>query len=75
MTKLLDSAIAAIKSLPDDRQDLAADVLLAIAEQATPRVRLGKDQIAEVELARAEAREGKFASDENVDALWKRFGA
>jgi hypothetical protein len=56
------------------RQDLAGEVLLAIAEQASPRVRLSPAQIGEVELARAEARDDKFASDESMDALWKRFG-
>jgi hypothetical protein len=38
-----------------------------------PLTRLTDDQLAQVEAARREAREGKFASDEQMAALWRKF--
>ncbi len=73
MTKLLREAISKVEKLPEAEQDRAAELLLGLAE--TPvRYRLTGEQLAEVEHARKEAREGKFASDEEMAALWRRFG-
>ena len=72
MTKLLEKAISRIRELPEDRQDELAEMLLGCADQ--PRVTLTPEQIAEVELAIQEADEGKFATDEEMAALWKRAG-
>ena len=74
MSNILDRAIEAIRAQPEDRQDLAGEVLFAIASQSTPNVRLSAEQVAEVKLARVEAREGKFATDESMRDLWKKFG-
>jgi predicted transcriptional regulator len=72
MTKLLEKAISRIRELPEDRQDELAEMLLDCADQ--PKVILTPEQIAEVELAIQEADEGKFATDEEMAALWKRAG-
>ena len=72
MTKLLEKAISRIRELPEDRQDELAEMLLDCADQ--PRVILTPEQIAEVELAIQEADEGKFATEEEMAALWKRAG-
>lgn len=73
MTKLLREAISKVEKLPEAEQDRAAELLLGLAEPGT-RYRLSDEQAAEVELARKEAREGKFASDEDMAELWRRFG-
>jgi len=72
MTKLLEKAISRIRELPEDRQDELAEMLLDCADQ--PKVILTPEQIAEVELAIQEADAGKFATDEEMAALWKRAG-
>jgi predicted transcriptional regulator len=74
MTKLLDQGIEAVRALPKDRQDVAGELLLAIAGQDEPSHRLTAEQIEEVKLAIAEADRGEFATDEEMAALWKRCG-
>ena len=71
MTKKLDDAITRVRELPEDDQDMAADVLLAMLSQPLPlddeartAIREGLDQ----------ARRGEFVPDEEIQALWKRHG-
>jgi hypothetical protein len=72
MTKLLDQAVAEVRKLSDSEQDRVAFVLLSLIDFDT--VELTPAQKAEVELARREAREGLFASDQEMNDLWRRFG-
>jgi hypothetical protein len=74
MTKLLEEAIATVRELPDSAQDIAARFLLAFANPDAGLLELGDDQVAEVELAKREAREGKMATDAEMDEVWRRFG-
>jgi len=71
MTKKLDDAITRVRELPEDDQDMAADVLLAMLSEPLPlddeartAIREGLDQ----------ARRGEFVPDEEIQALWKRHG-
>jgi hypothetical protein len=73
MTKLLEKAITKVRSLPEPVQDVVAEFLLGPNEQPTGSL-LNDEQWAEVRLALQEAHEGKFATDEEVADLWKRFG-
>jgi predicted transcriptional regulator len=66
MTKLLDDAIATIRRLPAEEQDLAAEMLFIIADRAAPPYQMTPDEQAAVESALAEADRGEFASDEEV---------
>jgi hypothetical protein len=59
---------------PETEQNRAAELLLGFADSGQARYRLTDEQLAEVERARQEAREGEFASDEEMAALWRRFG-
>jgi hypothetical protein len=74
MSKRLQQGIEAILKLPEDRQDDAGEVLLAMAESEESRYRLTSQQIEELKLAIAEADRGEFASDEEMAALWKKCG-
>jgi predicted transcriptional regulator len=74
MTKLLEQGIEAVRRLPDERQDMAGELLLAIAEEDGVRYRLTPEQIEEVKLSIAEADRGEFVSDEEMAELWKKFG-
>lgn len=73
MTRLFLKGIEAVQSLPPERQDLAGEMLLMLAEQRA--YDLSPEQRADLELSIAEADRGEFASDEDVAAMWKKFGA
>ena len=75
MTKLLEEAIARLRALPEGDQDLAARFLLGFADPAARTVQIGDVEAAEVELTRREIREGRIATDAEMKAVWRRFGA
>jgi hypothetical protein len=71
MTKKLDDAITKVRALPEDDQDMAADVLLSMIAEPAPlddearsAIREGLDQ----------ARRGESVPDQEIQALWKRHG-
>jgi hypothetical protein len=72
MTKLFLKGIEAVQALPAERQDLAGELLLMLADQR--QYQLSPEQLADLELSIAEADRGEFASDEEVAAMWKKFG-
>ena len=74
MIKLLEEAIEKVKALPEPDQNIAAEFLLGFADEEARRLRLSEEQLLEVEYAKTEAREGKFATDAEMKALWRRFG-
>jgi hypothetical protein len=74
MNKLLKEAIATVSELPDAGQELAAKFLLDFANPDAHRYQLTDAQIAEVELAKREVREGKVATEQEMNDLWRRFG-
>lgn len=75
MTKLLAEVLRKVAELPDERQDDAAHVLLQMLQNDATGYWLTDDQLAEVELAKREVDQGKFASDQEMKALWRNFGA
>ena len=72
MTKLLLKGIRAVQALPPDRQDVAGELLLSLANE--PAYELSSDQIDDLQLSMAEAERGEFATDEEVATMWKKFG-
>ena len=52
MNKRLDDAILRLKSLPEDKQVEAAELLLDFLDDDVSKVRLTLDQIAEIERRR-----------------------
>jgi hypothetical protein len=74
MTKLLDEAVAKVQALSDVEQDRVAVMLLGFADREADSVQLTAEQVAEVELARQEAKQGLFASDKEMAELWRQFG-
>ena len=73
MIKLLEEAIANVEHLSEREQELAAEFLLGFANPDAHRYQLSDRQLAEVELAKREVREGKIASDAEMDEVWRRF--
>lgn len=71
MTDRLDKAIAEIRRLPPKRQDEAAEMLLEIAAQDASDLRLSPEQLVDLEQRLAEPPD--YASDDEVEAFFKRF--
>ena len=72
MTKLLDRALEAARSLPADAQDNIARVVLRLAgkdDEALP-VPLSAEERAAIGGSKAAAARGEFATDEQVRAVW-----
>ena len=74
MTELLRRAIKAIEALPPDRQDFAGAVLLELAKTSPRRYSLTPEQIADVRAAVEDADRGLFATDTEVEEVWRHFG-
>jgi hypothetical protein len=71
VNKQLNDAIERVKSLPDDRQREAAEILLDFVEDQNRDVLLTQEQIAEIE--RRLGDDEPFASDEEVRAVIDRL--
>ena len=69
MNKRLDDAITRLKSLPDERQREAADLLLDFLEQDPSDIELTPERIAEIERRLAE---NDIATDEEVRTFFER---
>lgn len=73
--KKMDRAIAKLRALPLERQEELAEYVAELAEEGVPyQYQLTDAQLAEVRLALQELDEGKVASKEKMDALWRRAG-
>lgn len=70
MIKVLETAIAKVKTLPDDRQAYAAHVLEQIAGGAP--FQIPADHLAAVQEGLAQAKAGVLVSDEDVAAVLLR---
>ena len=71
MTKLLEEALARVQNLPDDEQDRAAQVLIALATDNRP-YSLSDAQIAGIELAMEQADHGRFADAKRTKGIFNR---
>jgi hypothetical protein len=75
MTKLLDQAVEAARSLPPDAQDDIAHVVLRLTgADDEPPVPLTPDEQAAVTASKAAAARGEFATEEQVRAVWAKHG-
>lgn len=74
MTALLDKAVTAARTLPEEAQDDVARVLLQLIGDDAALADLTEDEEAAVLLSRAAARRGEFATDEEVAAVWAKHG-
>jgi hypothetical protein len=75
MTKILDQAIAKARALPAEDQDVLGAVVLSLAEQWPFQVDgLDDETRAAIREGIAQAKRGEFVPDEDIQALWKRYG-
>ena len=75
MTKILDEAIAKARALSTEDQDALGAVTLSLAEEWPSRVDdLDDETRAAIREGLAQAKRGQFAPDEDIQALWQRYG-
>ena len=75
MTKLLDRALEAARSLPSDAQDDIARVVLQLTgSEDVALIALSADERAAIATSKAAAARGEFATDEQVRAIWAKHG-
>ena len=72
MTKLLERAVEAARSLPPEAQDEIARVVLQLAGHDGFAVPLTEDERAALARSKAADARGDFASDEEVRAVWAK---
>jgi hypothetical protein len=72
MTKLLGEAIAKVRELPAQDQDAFAAAILSMPDEETPVGQLDEETRAAIGKGLAQTQRGEFASDQEMEALWKR---
>ncbi|WP_036293724.1 hypothetical protein [Methylosinus sp. PW1] len=74
MTKLLDEAVAAARTLPAAMQDDLARVIMALTGGEPGLIRLTAEEEASFDESFAEAERGEFATEEQIRAIWAKHG-
>jgi hypothetical protein len=73
MTELMEKALAAVGRWPRERQDEAAEMLLALDRLGPSRYLASPDELAAVDEALEQVARGEFATDEEVTAAFAHF--
>jgi hypothetical protein len=74
MTKLLEHAVGAARTLPPAMQDDVARLLLQFLGEEQPVIPLTREDVASFAESRAQAARREFATDEQVRAVWAKHG-
>jgi hypothetical protein len=74
MTVLLEHAAESLRDLPAATQDALALLLLQFAGVDQPPLELSPEDAASFDESLAQAERGKFASDDQVRAIWDKHG-
>jgi hypothetical protein len=74
MTKLLDQALEAARSLPSEAQDDIARIVLQLTGDETAPIALSADERRAIATSKAAAERGEFATDEQVRSTWAKRG-
>ena len=69
MTKLLEHAVESVRALPPEVQDELARLLLQVAGEEQPVIRLTPEERADLAEADAEIARGEFATDEQMRSI------
>lgn len=73
MTKLLDKAVEAVRALPSEEQDEIAREMLALARDESEEEDIDPEDLDAVLKGIADADAGRIATDEEVEAVFRRF--
>ncbi len=66
--------MAKVSVLPDDVQDELARILLQLAGVEQPPIQLTPEEEADLDASLAEAERGEFATDDEIGAIWAKYG-
>ncbi|MEH2517305.1 hypothetical protein V1279_002878 [Bradyrhizobium sp. AZCC 1610] len=69
MTKLLEHAVDSVRALPPDVQEDLARLLLQVAGEEQPVIRLTSEERADLAEADTEIARGEFATDEQMRSI------
>ncbi len=72
MTKILDTAIAKARMLPEEDQDALGAVLSRLPRMAKRTDHLDDETRAAIREGLEQAKRGEFAPEQDIQALWKR---
>jgi len=73
MNKRLETLIERVSALPEEAQDELLDHVALIEARQSGIYHLSDDERAAVRRGLEEARQGKFATDEEVEAVFSRY--
>jgi hypothetical protein len=74
MTRLFEHAVETVRALPPEMQDELAHLLLQLAGEEQPAVQLTAEEEASLEESIRQTERGEFATDEEVRAIWAKYG-
>jgi len=74
MTKLLETAVETVRKLAPGLQDEIARAMLRLAAPNDDPEEIPAEHLASVLKGLEQARRGEFARDDEVEALFSRFG-
>ena len=73
MTKMLDVAIAAVRRLPPDQQDAIASAMIGLADGNDAPEPIDPAHRVAIAEGLAQVQRGEFASEQEVEAVFRRF--
>jgi hypothetical protein len=75
MTKILETAIAKVRALPAEEQDVIGAVLFTLADEELTRIgELDDETRAAVREGLLQARRGEGVPENEIEAVWQRLG-
>lgn len=74
MTKMMREAIAVLRDLPEERQEVIARAILDFSSNDDEIYHLTGDERREVRAGLAEIERGEIASDRDVAVVYQRIG-
>lgn len=74
MTKLFERAVQRGRALPPEMQDEIARLVLAYTGDGEAVIELTPEEEADLDASDAEAARGEFATDEQMRAVWAKYG-
>ena len=74
MTKLLEQALMKARALPPTVQDEIARLVLSYTGDDQPLVMLSPEEEAALDESDAAADRGEFATDDQIRAIWAKYG-
>jgi predicted transcriptional regulator len=73
MTRLMEQALATVRTWPDAQQDEAAEILLALDRLGPAACQATDDELNAIDEALSQIERGEFATAADIEAAFARF--